>query len=162
MADDDEILEDADDEFDGGVEDEPVELDDEEIDVEAIEGDADEAFGIEDDDETFADEEEDEADEDTAGPVRRSTTSDEDDEDDDLITPDDVEADLDTILKDRLGAADEEGEDEDDEVDDRVDPGDRLQPKRADEELCPRCFLLVRKGAPMCPVGDDDCPMFSR
>ena len=39
--------------------------------------------------------------------------------------------------------------------------GDRLQPKRADEQLCPNCFLLVRASAPACPVGDDACPIFS-
>src|SRR6266545_4342998 len=82
--------------------------------------------------------------------------------DEDLLAPDDVEADLDTILKDRLVAAEEDGGDEeDDEPDDRVEPGDRLQPKRADEQLCPSCFLLVRQSAPGCPVGDDDCPLFS-
>lgn len=164
MADDDEIQDDADDEFNGEADEAPTELDDDEIDEEAIEGDGDEEFGLEDDDESFEDEDEEDDDEadDTAGPVRRSTAGDEDDEDDDLITPDDVEADLDTILKDRLVAADDEGDEEEDEVDDRVDPGDRLQPKRADEVLCPSCFLLVRRGAPMCPVGDDDCPIFSK
>ncbi len=76
--------------------------------------------------------------------------------------PDDVEADLDTILKDRLVSAEEANEDEEDEEpDDRAESGDRLQPKRADEQLCPSCFLLVRQGAPVCPVGDDDCPIFS-
>ena len=38
--------------------------------------------------------------------------------------------------------------------------GDRLQPKRADEQLCPSCFLLVRRTAPSCPMGDEDCPLF--
>jgi len=26
--------------------------------------------------------------------------------------------------------------------------------------LCPTCFLLVRRNAPNCPVGDDTCPLF--
>ena len=78
------------------------------------------------------------------------------------MSPDDVEADLDTILKDRLVAADEdEDEDDEDEPEDRSEAGDRLQPKRADEQLCPSCFLLVRPSAPVCPVGDDACPIFS-
>jgi hypothetical protein len=79
-----------------------------------------------------------------------------------LLSPDDVEADLDRILKDRLVTADED-EDEDEEADepeDRADGSDRLQPKRADEQLCPQCFLLVRASAPTCPVGDDACPIF--
>ena len=86
-----------------------------------------------------------------------------DDDDDDIIAPDDVEADLDTILKDRLVAADDEGgEDEEEEPEDRSESNDRLQPKRADERLCPSCFLLVRNSAPICPVGDDECPLFSK
>ena len=83
-------------------------------------------------------------------------------EDDDMLAPDDVEADLDTILKDRLVAVDDEGGNEDDEEpEERGDTGDRLQPKRADEQLCSHCFLLVRQTAPGCPVGDDDCPLFA-
>ena len=38
---------------------------------------------------------------------------------------------------------------------------ERLQPKQQDEQLCSSCFLLVRASAPNCPVGDDDCPIFS-
>ena len=87
--------------------------------------------------------------------------SDDEDEDDDIIAPDDVEADLDTILKDRLVAADDEDENEEEEPEERGEATDRLQPKRADEQLCPNCFLLVRQGAPVCPIGDDECPIFS-
>ena len=47
------------------------------------------------------------------------------------------------------------------EVDDRSAGDDRLQPKRPDEQLCTSCFLLVRDSAPVCPVGDDACPIFS-
>jgi len=105
-----------------------------------------------------AEEDEDEAEE--ATPRRR--VNDDEDEDDDLVAPDDVEADLDTILKDRLVTVEESmDEDEEVEVDDRAGDGDRLQPKRADEQLCQRCFLLVRRNAPGCPVGDDACPLFS-
>ena len=105
-----------------------------------------------------ADEDDDEAEE--AAPRRRVTED--EDEDDDLVAPDDVEADLDTILKDRLVTVEEStDEDEEVEVDDRAGDGDRLQPKRPDEQLCQRCFLLVRRNAPGCPVGDDACPLFS-
>ena len=66
-----------------------------------------------------------------------------------MLSPDDVEADLDRILKDRLVTAEDDDDDEDeDEPDERGDPGDRLQPKRADEQLCPNCFLLVRANGP--------------
>ncbi len=132
----------------------PGELDEEDLDDEALE---DEDFVALDDD-FVADEEEEE--DDTSGPVRRVVSGEEEDEDEEMLAPDDVEADLDTILKDRMVAADDE-DDEDDEPEERGEAADRLQPKRADEQLCPSCFLLVRQGAPGCPVGDDDCPLFT-
>ena len=47
----------------------------------------------------------------------------EDDDDDELLSPDDVEADLDRILKDRMVTVEEEeDEDEADEPDERGDP----------------------------------------
>jgi hypothetical protein len=84
-----------------------------------------------------------------------------DDDDDDMVAPDDVEEDLSKILKDRLASEDLPAEE--DEVPDneeRSTGDDELQPKRADELLCNSCFLLVRKNAPMCPIGDDACPVF--
>ena len=93
--------------------------------------------------------------------TKRRAGEEEEDEDDELLSPDDVEADLDRILKDRLVTAEEEeDDDEEEEPDERGEQGDRLQPKRADEQLCPNCFLLVRSNAPGCPVGDDACPIF--
>jgi hypothetical protein len=166
MADDDDIELDPEEEFEETEDEEidPVELDEDELDDELVE------IGEDDDllegDEDFVAVEEDEDEDDTSGPVRRSVTSkdkDEDeDEDDDMIAPDDVEADLDTILKDRLVAADEDDDVEEDEPEERGEAVDRIQPKRADEQLCPSCFLLVRQGAPGCPVADDDCPLFRR
>jgi hypothetical protein len=86
-----------------------------------------------------------------------------DDEDEDMLAPDDVEADLDTILKDRLASENAAAEDDDEiEPEDKSGGDDALQPKRPDEVLCSSCFLLVRKGAPTCPVGDDSCPVFAR
>ena len=68
------------------------------------------------------------------------------------------------IMKDRMVASDDdEDEDEDDDTspaDDRTEGPDGLQPKRADEQLCTSCFLLVRANAPGCPIEDDDCPIF--
>jgi hypothetical protein len=97
------------------------------------------------------------------GKVVSRKAGDEEDEDEELLTPDDVEADLDKILKDRLASEDPAAEDEEEpETEDRSNADDSLQPKRADEVLCPSCFLLVRQGAPNCPVGDDACPVFVR
>lgn len=162
--DDDEIMEPEEElELDEGEELDGPDLDDEEladelVDEELDEGD-DEFTALDDDLE--GEEEDDEASA-KAGPVRRSVTSEDEDEDEDMLAPDDVEADLDTILKDRLVATEDETNEDEEEPEERGEQGDRLQPKRADEQLCPSCFLLVRQSAPMCPVGDDDCPLFSR
>ena len=165
MAGDDEIMEpeeelepDAADELDG------PDLDAEELDAEELDAEDGEEFGgeeFEDDDETDEDEAA------ATGPARKSVAAaaaaaEDDDDDDDMVAPDDVEADLDTILKDRLVATDDDGGNEDDEEpEERGDTADRLQPKRADEQLCSKCFLLVRQNMPVCPVGDDDCPLFA-
>jgi hypothetical protein len=121
---------------------------------------------VDDDDDDSTDDTDDaaeEEDEEPEKPRRRKRADDDDeDEDDDILSPDDVEADLDRILKDRMVAKeDEEDEDDDEVVEERTDAPDRLQPKRADETLCSNCFLLVRSTAPGCPVGDDDCPVFA-
>ena len=159
MADDemidpeDELVEPAEEE----AEEVDAEIDPDDLDEEALE--ADEEFGaIDDEFAETADPEEDEAEEDTDGPVRRAVPAADDYDDDDILAPDDVEADLDTILKDRLVTT-EESDDEDEEPEDRSEAADRLQPKRSDERLCPSCFLLIRNGAPFCPIGDDDCPL---
>lgn len=161
MADDDEVLETGD-EFAEVEEDDagPGEI---ELDEEALEDDLVEEDEFGGGDEEFAAEEPDDDDEAAkSGPVRRSVAAEDEDDDDDMVAPDDVEADLDTILKDRLVANDDEAEDdEDEEPEERGDTGDRIQPKRADEELCPSCFLLVRQSAPGCPVADDECPLFT-
>jgi hypothetical protein len=84
-------------------------------------------------------------------------------DDDDLRTEDDVEADLDSILRDKLTAADDQPPEDDEEdavVDDKTDGMERLQPRRPDETQCTQCFLLVRNSAPGCPVEDDACPLF--
>jgi hypothetical protein len=154
--DDDELAED--------VEEVDVDDDFEPTDDEDFEG-GEEEFG-EDEDFEGEEEEEEEEDEDEdllVAPKRVAKGEEDEDEDEDLVTPDDVEADLDTILKDRLVSVsddDDEDEDEDEEPEDRAEGADRLQPKRADETLCPQCFLLVRASAPGCPVGDDECPLF--
>jgi hypothetical protein len=96
-------------------------------------------------------------------PAARKASEDEED-DDDLRTSDDVEADLSAILKERLTAAEEVPLEDDEDtqlVDDKTDGLERLQPRRPDENQCTRCFLLVRRAAPGCPVEDDACPLFA-
>lgn len=137
-------------------------IDPEDIDEE-IELDGEDDLDILDDeleddlvDDDLAEDDED----DTLGtPVVRKAKDDEDDEDD-MVAPDDVEEDLAEILKDRLASEDLPAEeDEVPETDDRGAGEDTLQPKRADETLCSSCFMLVRKNAPVCPMGDDECPI---
>lgn len=163
---DDEIME-PDEELELDVDDDAVDLDGPDLDVDEL--DVDELVVEDDDDDEFdaLDEDfvepNDEADAPAAGPVRKSVAAvaEDEDEDDDMIAPDDVEADLDTILKDRLVATEDEVNEDEEEPEERGESADRLQPKRADEQLCSSCFLLVRQTAPVCPVGDDDCPLFA-
>ena len=147
--------------------DEEVELEADELDLEDdLLVDDDDPFVASDDDETVADEEDDDDDEEEGEVVversRKRRSNDDDEDDDDLITPDDVEEDLDKILKDRLASEDVDAEEEEEEVEDRGSTDDGLQPKRPDEQLCTSCFLLVRESAPQCPVGDELCPIFSQ
>jgi hypothetical protein len=134
-----------------------IDLDGDEIDdLEELE--IDEPL-TEDDDDALLDDEDD--DDDSMGATIVRKPGDDDEDDDDMVAPDDVEEDLSKILKDRLASEDLPAEE--DEVPDneeRSTGDDELQPKRADELLCSSCFLLVRKNAPMCPIGDDACPVF--
>jgi hypothetical protein len=125
------------------VEEAPDDLDDD------IDGDDDVAF-VEpvdlDDDAVVLEDEEQEAVE-VVAPKAKRDDDDADEDDDEEADPDDVEADLDTILKDRIAAApdDEEEEEEEEatEADDRGEPGGgRIQPRRPGEFVCQSCFLL--------------------
>lgn len=135
---------------------------DEEIDLEG----EDDLDILEDDlgDDLADDDVDDDDDDDSMGAtVVRKAGSDDDDDDDDMVAPDDVEEDLAEILKDRLASEDLPAEeDEVVETDERSSGDDTLQPKRADETLCSSCFMLVRKNAPVCPMGDDECPIVSK
>ena len=86
--------------------------------------------------------EDDEAEGDTEGPKRKSVSEEEDD-DDEMLAPDDVEADLDTILKDRLATYDEDEEDEEQEAQAVITDDGELPQRREFEFPCPSCFLLV-------------------
>ena len=141
-------------------------------DVEVF-GEVADVFESDDDDAaaTTEDEEEEEAAEgddaaEATATTRKKKVDEEEDDDDEILAPDDVEADLDRILKDRMVTSDEQDDDDDDDTTataapERGEDSGRLQPKRSDEVLCSSCFLLVRTSAPGCPVGDDACPVFS-
>ena len=168
MADDDVI----DDEFESDLEEDL----EEDLDVDADELDEDDIdVGIVDDDETtFAGDEEveEEVDEEPAprGKKKAPAGDEEVEDDEDVVDPDDVEADLEEILRDRIAAADEdEDEDEVDVVDPRApETPDGVTPKKANEFVCTGCFLLVNRGQfgpadnMICPVGEADCPAITK
>jgi hypothetical protein len=139
------------------INEEEVEHEAEDVDVDDLDDD-DDGAAPDDDDDDLDDDDDDEV-ENEAPKTRRKSTD--DDDDDDELLDDDVEEDLDKILKDRLVVADEEEEEEADEPEPKGEGDERLQPKQQNEQLCSSCFLLVKTSAPNCPVGDDDCPIFS-
>ena len=128
------------------------ELDETEIDEADFEGEEDFEADLVDDDElvdeeAIAEDEEAGEEEEAGAPAARpAKTGEEEGEEDDLedVDPDDVEADLDTILKDRIAAADDEEDEEEDEVVDVDERGDtnKIQPRRPGEFVCQSCFLL--------------------
>ena len=85
------------------------------------------------------DEDDEDADEKGPRPVGRSEH-----EDDEEPDPDDVEADLEAILRDRISASDDDEEDEDEGP--ATTPGGTDQPsaRQETELVCPHCFLLVQ------------------
>lgn len=140
--------------------DEELEIEEDALDLEE---DFEEDALVIDDDATGDDDDNDEDDSADVGATVVRKAGDDDEDDEDMLAPDDVEADLDTILKDRLASEDVAAEDDEEvEAEDKSGADDALQPKRPDELLCSSCFLLVRKGAPTCPVGDDSCPVFAK
>lgn len=157
MADD--ITDDIEDEEIDDDSDADADLDTDDLEDEDFEGDDEDADGSDGDDD-----DDDDDDDDSAESSSRRKKDDDDDDDDDMSSPDDVEADLDTILKDRMVTVEVDEDDEEElppATDDRVEAVEGVQPKRADERLCSSCFLLVRAGAPSCLVDDDNCPIFS-
>ena len=156
---DDEIVDDVDEE----VEDDDI--NEEEFDADAEDDDGEFEDSNDEKDGDYSDEDDDDDDDDDdSGANSRSESKEDEDDDDDLVNEDDVEADLDTILKDRMVTVEDDEEEEGETpviVDNSAEAVDGVQPKRSDEKVCPSCFLLVRSGAPTCPVGDDDCPIIS-
>lgn len=154
MASDDDMIDEEDLDSEGFIEEDDPEVDIDEMDEDDLEDD------IEEMDEDGAPEGDDDEEE-TASVARPKRST--EDEDEELLAADDVEEDLAKILDERLRERSEEGdgEEEEEEPPSVADPETSIQPKRPDERMCPQCFLLVRKGAPVCPVGDDTCPLFS-
>jgi hypothetical protein len=138
-----------------------LEINDEDLDEEAmVEDDLD--VDIDSDDLDLIDEEDSEEEDDLAldpeVPVAVVTddtaTETSEDEDDDVLDldeelhPDDVEEPLDVLLQERTASAtleddEEELEDEEIDVDERGDGSTRIVPRRPDEFLCQSCFLVL-------------------
>ena len=129
---------------------------------------------LEDDEDPLADdddelEEEEDEEEPPERNAKRPTTT--EGEFDDEVDPDNLEADLNTILRDRIAAGDDiEDDDETNEVE-TGQPAEMLgsvTPRREDEWLCEGCFLLVSKSQlgsrkePRCPSGEEICPSLDR
>ncbi len=145
MADDEEELD----------EDDEPDLDDADLDEADLEGDEEFDDDLVDDEELVDEDVDRRVARTGEEPTRRASAvaatrptkaGEEEGEEDDLedVDPDDVEADLDTILKDRIAAADDEEDEEEDEVVDVDERGDtnKIQPRRPGEFVCQSCFLL--------------------
>lgn len=170
-VDDDDVL-DPEEIEGGGFLEEGEDLEEADPDAELLEDDLEDIDDVELDEVPLEDED---SDDETPSVVAKkkakkgkkvAAEEEEDDEDEELVGEDDVEADLGVILDARIkGRSEDDEEDAEEEEDEEAslssDPDNGIQPKRADERLCKQCFLLVRKGAPMCPVGDDTCPLFT-
>ena len=167
FVDDDEVIDEEFEEEESAGDPEDPDFDDEDLDGDLVEEDDDL------DGEAIVGEDDEEEDDEPVVPATRArpgaATGEDDDEDEDP-DPDDVEADLDTILKDRIASGDDSDEDEEEEVAlDRNDPelADGVIHKREGEFTCTGCFMIVhprqfgRKGNLVCPVGDEDCPAIS-
>lgn len=147
VADDDDISldEDVPDEFANEF-DVEVELD---VDEEDLESALEDGLVDEIDTESFEDLAAAEAAEDDDEPevVPKRRVGDEDD-DEEEIDPDDVEADLGEILRDRIAANDDEPAEDEDEVEPATRSADEdIQQRRAGEFACPSCFLLISEQA---------------
>ena len=157
-ADDIDDLEDDADELDDQVEELDEELDDDDLSTDL-------------DEDLVEVPEEDDDDSDDASAAAKAPSEDEDDEED--LGPDDVEADLDTILKGKIASEDDLDDDDEEEEEALVVPvkkpapveqADGVTAKQEGEFTCPGCFMVVhprqfgRRVNPTCPSGEEDCP----
>ena len=94
-----------------------------------------------------------------------------DGEEEDEVDPDNLEDDLNTILRDRIAASDDADDEDDSSEVDTGQPAEMLgtvTPRRNDEWLCEGCFLLVSRSQlgsrknPRCPSGEEVCPSLDR
>ena len=124
--------------------DQPGEIDEEDLEGLAEEDLIDDEDIADDDDEEIADDagegDAEEDDEESSAAGKKKTKEEEDE--DELEVEHDVEATLDEILKERLVVVEED--DEEDEPADRTDETDtgKVAPKRPDEFVCQSCFLV--------------------
>jgi hypothetical protein len=164
MPDENEVEETEVDLDEGEFEEEDEEFgdDDDVAEVAVIDDDDDEAEVVPDPEAADEDDESDDA----APRTTRKRPGGEDEEEEDDEDPDDVEADLDTILKDKIASGDDLDDEEEEEVPDRNDPdaSDGVTAKKEGEFTCTNCFLIVhprqfgRRDRPQCPEGYDPCP----
>ncbi|MXW42368.1 MAG: hypothetical protein F4138_04460 [Acidimicrobiia bacterium] len=100
--------------------------------------------------------------------ARTSNMAEEEDGEAEDIDPDNVEADLDTILKDRLAASDDEADEEEEVAEPTSNAVSQVKPKKENEWTCQGCFLIVNsaqfgpRNSPRCPSGEDPCPSLER
>lgn len=144
-----------------------LEFEDGPSETEVVDEDLDENLVIDDDLENFdavatdsddtvpAVVEEEDDDEPEASRPKARKVDDDEEEDDDDEDPDDVEADLDAILRDRLAAS--EDDDDEEESDGSERSTSSAQRSVGQEVVCQSCFLLVnpsqvtRDPDPRCP-----------
>lgn len=149
-----------------------LDLDIEEEDDEAFDPEFDEDVEEEDEDDLADDDDDLEEDDEEEAPERSAKRPPQaEGEFDDEVDPDNLEADLNTILRDRIAAGDDV---EDDEEAGEVETGQPAEllgsvtPRRDDEWLCEGCFLLVSvsqlgsRTEPRCPSGEEICPSLDR
>ena len=117
-----------------------------ELDEEDLEGALEDDLEVDlDDDALVGDEVVDDVVDEEAPAMPEVPAAAEEEDDDDVADPDDVEASLDDILKDRLVIEDDTPDDDEDEtpdLDDRGEGSSVVIPRRADEFVCQSCFLV--------------------
>lgn len=128
-------------ELDGELDGE-FELDEDDLDPAVLDDDLE----VDIDDDLVIGDEVDDIDEIIEAPVMpEAPQAAEEEDDDEIADPDDVEASLDDILKDRLVIEDDAPDDDEDEtpdLDDRGEGASIVIPRRPDEFVCQSCFLV--------------------
>lgn len=122
--------------------DQPGEIDEEDLEGLAEEDLIDEEGDIDDEADLDDTAETDDEDDETEAAAKAKKAAGEEEDEDELEVDHDVEATLDEILKERLVVVEEdEEEDEPAERGDETDSG-KVAPKRPDEFVCQSCFLV--------------------